>query len=368
MDWIKRNLFFVIGSVVALVLMGLAGWFVYSKWDLNNQILANLNNDYEELRRLNSQNPHPGNDKIDNIRAARDQEKALRDFLKKAYAHCQRISPIPDLPKISDQDFSTAMSRTIDQMQKEATNNNVTVAPGYNFSFDAQKNKVSFAAGSLAPLSLQLGELKVICEVLFQAKINSLDAIRRERVSADDNTGPQTAYLSDKTVTNEMAVLTPYELTFKCFSSELASALSGFANSPYGLVVKTINVKAAPPTSMETPMGAPFISQPGPTYIPQPTMRAGEGGDAGAAFRSRYGIGGPGGMGGRYGGGGGANLGGIQYRPLEPGQPVYAAPAPAQFTPSPAAGRGGLTTVLDEKQLEVVITLVVVKLVPAKGA
>ena len=40
MSWIKRNLFFVIGSVVALALMGLAGWFLYTKWNLNNQIFG----------------------------------------------------------------------------------------------------------------------------------------------------------------------------------------------------------------------------------------------------------------------------------------------------------------------------------------
>ena len=40
MDWIKRNLYFVIGSLAALVLMGLAGYYLYSKWQLNNEVLG----------------------------------------------------------------------------------------------------------------------------------------------------------------------------------------------------------------------------------------------------------------------------------------------------------------------------------------
>ena len=57
MSWIKRNLGFVIGSFVALVLMGLAGWYLYSKWNLNNSIVGQLDEQYAELDRLNKLNP-----------------------------------------------------------------------------------------------------------------------------------------------------------------------------------------------------------------------------------------------------------------------------------------------------------------------
>ena len=266
MAWIKRNLFFAIAGAVSLVLMGLAGYYAYSKWALNNTNFESLNNDYEELKRLNNAPIHPGNDKINNIQIAQDQQRELREFIKKTRAYSQNISPIPDIPRISDPDFSTALTRTIDRMQKDATNNSVTIPPDYAFSFQAEKNKVGFNNAGLAPLSVQLGEVKTICSVLFQAKINSLDNLRRERVSADDTGGPQTDYHGEKSVTNELAILTPYEVTFKCFSSELAAVLSGFASSPNGIIVKTINVKSAPtgavemvPGSISTaPVGADF--------------------------------------------------------------------------------------------------------------
>jgi len=75
MSWIKRNLFFVIGSLVALILMGLAGWFLYTKWGLNNEVLASLNTDYAELKTLNSANPHPGAGSVDNIKLAQEQQR-----------------------------------------------------------------------------------------------------------------------------------------------------------------------------------------------------------------------------------------------------------------------------------------------------
>lgn len=372
MAWIKRNLFFAIGGVVALVLMGLAGYYAYSKWALNNQINDSLNADYEELHRLNTAAIHPGNEQINNIQIAQDQQKQLKDFIKKTRAYCQTIAPIPDMPRISDPDFSTALTRTIDRMQKDATNNSVTLPPDYAFSFQAEKNKVGFNAAGLAPLSVQLGEVKTICNVLFQAKVNSLDNLRRERVSADDNGGPQTDYINDKSVTNEQAILTPYELTFKCFSSELAGVLSGFASSPNGLIVKTINVKSAPSSTIETPG---VVAGAAPNAAAEQAMAAyraqAEAAAAQRAMASRYGLAGPGGAdryggAGRYGTGGGPG-GGIPLRPLGTPQTTYAPPATGYVPqPTPTAKPGALPIVLDEKQLEVTINLVLVKMLPAK--
>src|SRR5438132_8736710 len=212
MSWIKRNLYFVIGSVIALALMGLAGWYLYSNWQLNNEILEKLNADYEQLRKYNAQNPHPGVGSINNIQAAKGQQDQLRQYIQRTHKHFQRISPIPDMPKPDPHDFSSALSRTIDQLSRDATNASVGLPPrnpsgqSYSFSFEAQRSRLSFSPGSLEPLSVQLGEVKAICDVLFQAKVNSLDYVHRERVCPEDATN-QSDYVMDKSTTNELAVL-----------------------------------------------------------------------------------------------------------------------------------------------------------------
>ena len=358
MGWIKRNLYFFIGSVVAFLLMLAAGWFLYSKWDLNNQVFNQLNDTSEQLKRLAQQNPHPGNAKIDNIKAAKDQGQELRDYIQKTRAYFQRIPPIPDEPKISDMSFSTALSRTLNQLQRDATNSSVTLPAEYAFSFDAQRRALSFAAGSLQPLSVQLGEIKAIADVLFQAKVNSLERIRRERVSSDDANGSQSDYLIEKSATNELAVITPYELTFNCFSTELAAVLSGFASSPNGIIVKNFNVEPAPapsPESTTSVVAAPQVQVAVPQYRPPSQM------DMDRAMRERYGLTGPRpDAGDRYGGGGGS-LGGIPLRSYTPAyQPQPVAPVATQ--PGAPVGRGGLNTVLDERLLKITMNLMVVKL------
>jgi hypothetical protein len=122
-------------------------------------------------------------------------------------------------------------SNTIDHLQREATNNSVILPPKYKFSFEAHLGRVQFAPGSLEPLAVQLGEVKAIASILNLARINALDGIRRARVSSDDNAGPPADYLDLKSTTNELAVITPYEVTFRSFTPELASVLAGLAAS-----------------------------------------------------------------------------------------------------------------------------------------
>jgi hypothetical protein len=381
MDWVKRNLYFLVGGVIALVLMGLAGFYFYSKLQLNNEIMVKLDEQFQELQQLSSEKPHPGSGQVNNIEAAKENEQQVRDTLKKVRAHFEPIPPIPDPrnennqpEKVTSQEFSASLRRTIDQLQKQATNSSVALPPNYSFSFEAQKPRVTFAAGSLEPLATQLGEVKAICDVLFDAKINSLDNLRRERVSADDSTGPQTDYLEQKSITNELAILSTYEISFRCFSPELASVLAGFASSPHGIMVKTINVETAAPggTDLANPE-MPGYAVPGAPAYAAPTAQSAE-----AAFARRYGVGGgaaqanpEASMAARYGGAQ-ASRGGIALRPLGvPGQPAAPAynPPPAYGAAQPGAApqRGGLPTVLDERQLKITMTIQIIKLLPGQG-
>ena len=247
MDWIKRNLGFVIGSAIAIALLGGAGWYFYSAWKSNNEYIDKLNEQYAKLGELIGQNPHPGRPpQSDNVKLAKEQQQQLHEYIQQARKAFQRIPNIPEGTKVAGQDFISALRHTIDQLQKAASSSSITVQSDYGFSFAAQRNQMNFKPGSVDPLAAQLGEVKAICDALFQARINQLDYIRRERVAPEDTAGAVSDYLNQKSVTNDLAVLTPYEIKFRCFTPELATALSGFSSSPYALVVKTINVELAP--------------------------------------------------------------------------------------------------------------------------
>ncbi len=322
MSWIKRNLYFLVGGIIAVVLLGLAGFYFYSKWSLNAESEEKLRVAYADWERITALNPNPGNAKVDNIKLAREQERQIRVFISsKIQKYFVAIPPIPN-PKngeVTKQDFNSSLRRTIDQLQKDAAAGGVVLPPHYDFSFQAEKNLPNFAAGSLPPLSAQLGDIKVICGILFQAKVNSLDAICRERVSADDQNGPQADYLElgHVAVTNDLAILVPYEVTFHCFSAELAGALAGFGSTEYCIIVKSVNVDPAGGMASAGDVTLPGAYPP-PGY-------------------NRY-----------------LRMGGAP--------PPAALPQPAALPPA----RGGLQTVLDEKPLKITLVLNVVRLLPRK--
>jgi hypothetical protein len=341
MAWIKRNLFFVIGGMLALGLLGAAGFYNYQGWSHNLAKTDQLKGIYDDLRKWTGQKPSPGNDKVDNIKAAKEQELQLREWIRQAGDYFQPIAPIPNTGNnaVSSEAFAAALRRTIDQLQHEAEAASVTLPPKYNFSFEAQRSLVKFDTAHLGALAAQFGEVKTISEILFAARVNSLDGIQRVRVSDDDANGPQADYFDDHSVTNNLAVLTPYQITFRSFSPEVGEVLAGFASSPHGFIVKSINVQpagAAAATAPETaatetavPMLAvteptePMLAQPMP-YLPP----------------------------------------GLRARPAIPPAAPPAAPPP--ILPTRVPGRGGLQTVLNEQLLRVTLVVEVVKLLPKK--
>jgi hypothetical protein len=149
--------------------------------------------------------------------------------------------------------------------------------------------------------------------------------------------------------TNELSIITPYEVTFRCFTPELANVLAGFARSPYGLLVKAINSEPAPASATDVAV-APVYYQPvavaPPAYV---RPRGEEGGRPGGAFAARYG--GAGGAGG--------------YRsPYAAAAPV-AAPVAQPLAVSPGS-KGGLQVFLKEKELRITMLIHVVKLLPSQ--
>lgn len=274
MAWIKRNLYFFIGGLVSVAALVAGGFYLYSQISTAKESKAKIDEQQAELQRLIAQNPHPGYGTIDNIGAAKAEAKAIQAYIAKARTMFQPIAPIPEVGpggKISNAEFNTGLRNTINELQHSAEQQSVIVAKDYYFTFESQRKSVVFDPLSLPRVAEQLGEVKAICDILFAARVNSLDYVRREAVSADDKN--QSDYVTAKSVTvaGGLAEVSPYEVKFRCFSPELALVMANLASSPYGLVVKTINVE---PTSAGGEEGAAQIDPVTGTATPNTAVPA----------------------------------------------------------------------------------------------
>jgi len=328
MSWIKRNLSFVIGGLVAVGLLGSGGYYIYQSWSQNGAARDSLNETYNDLDQLTRKTPSPGNDQINNIDIAVAQRKQLTDWMTSVTGLFQPIPPIPQGMTVADSaTFRTALAVTIKQMQEAAAAANVSLPPNYGFSFEAYRNQLNLPVASLPDLSVQLGEVKAITDILLNARVNALDGIQRLRISDTDTAGPGTDYLDDQATTNNLGVLTPYAVSFRSFTPEIAQVLAGFAACSNAIIVKSISVQPAGGTDangMAT----------GPDGNPVNPMNP---------------MGNPPGM----------------MPGMAPGMPPgYGMERPP--VAAPPSTHGGLPTVLKEQMLSVKLQLAVVKLLPQK--
>jgi hypothetical protein len=112
----------------------------------------------------------------------------------------------------------------------------------------------------------ELQEIDAILTILYRAKVNYLAGLQRVPVSVDDSgTGD---LLTAATVTNQWGVVTPYKITFRGFSAELAAVMDGFARSSNCFIIQALAV--APDTSVQPSMTQPGPEQPVYTYAPRP--------------------------------------------------------------------------------------------------
>jgi hypothetical protein len=330
MPWLKRNLLLVAGGVVALGLLGFAGYFLYAKIQLEQEVTEKLRTQTTELEDLTKQKPHPGNEKVNNIKSAEDQEKELQRFL----AEARRAFVLPDYPKALDSgQFKLLLDNTVDELQRAAEKVKVKLPAQYLFTFAAQKPLMAFEAETIEPLSMMLTDIKTICHVIFDAKVLTLDGIRRVAVATQDTPSPSGGpadYWNKKPTTNDLAITTPYEFTFHCFTPELSAVLEGLYGCPQCFIVKNVVVDTAPSSLLE--------KQPEQPVMPMmPTAGGGMNTYQYWLMMGRYG------MRGRYM---------PQMPPLE---------QPGVTTPGPGPG-GGIRTVLDEKPFRVIMWVDVVRL------
>jgi len=314
MAWLKRHLLLAIGGVIALALLGTGTWYLLGNITRNDDAAKELDDQKHKLEELFKRDPFPHRTNID---AAKREVAKMQSVIAQAR---QSFTPVP-YTNVTGLAFKTLLDNTLDELQKKAEKSSVTLQKNYEFSFAAQKKGLKFPPAIFPKINIQLAEVRTICNILFDSKINELVGVKRVRISLDDPPGSPDYLENNRTdETNQLtgAVLSPYQVELRCFSSELAAAMEGLSKSAHGLLVKALLVEPAP-----TQPGMPNPGQPAPVpkNVPVPPVQP------------------------------------------RPGPGVPQKPGANRFRPPGAAvaAKEGLETVLNEKLLKVILLIEVVK-------
>ncbi len=243
MVWVKRNLGLVIGGVVALALLVVAVFYFFTQRGQDQAVTAELETATERYKSLLNRPVHPGDDqgRVNNIELAKDEVKKVQDFLGEVRSKFGS-SNVPT--NISNREFRALLDNTISDLQRTADSLGITLPQkDYWFTFAPQKTAVEFK--SVDMLTHQLLDVKELCEILYQAKVQDVKGIRRVPASTEDNNAQD--FMTDKKpTTNDVAIVTPYELKFQGFSAELARVLDKLVQAKRCFVVRSVAVDRAP--------------------------------------------------------------------------------------------------------------------------
>lgn len=236
MEWVKKNPVIVAGASVAVVLIALAGWFLFSKVSASSETEAVLLGLLDNRRTMWESRPFPGEENIAAIRKDLERVAKFQSNLQTV------IPPMPAPANLDDRGLKVYLEQTIADLFLAATNSKTAIIqPNYSFGFSALRKKLTYKTNTYDVIALQLADIRMLLGILFDSKINALEGVRRSSLTLDDESGgPDYFFL--KPITNQFSVITPYELQFRCFGSELESVIQGLVEATNCIVIKNINV------------------------------------------------------------------------------------------------------------------------------
>ena len=254
---------------------------------------------------------------IEDANALYEAALANRDKIQNAQIKVD-IKNVEVLGQVADEyeDFTNYMTQSIVVLNRKATNNLVKVPNdllkrsdiNFSFTFAPLMEAAEISKDKIPELQIQLEDIKEICDVLFENRIQSLELLQRNRVTDEDRrAGASPNYLDTRlTYTNSISVIRPYTEKFRCLSDGVAMALSGLAKKKTFYVVRTMEVTPAGATSASAAGGSGGVDPESGGGSSGVNPEGGGGGPSSGGFGSGSGGagsgGGPPGMGASSGG------------------------------------------------------------------
>jgi|SRR6185503_2255795 hypothetical protein len=262
MVWIKRNLALVVSGLVGLVLIGFGTYLVLGGLARNKELSEEVERTRNRASVHYDANPFPSQT---NIAMAKQEMETLRAGISRAQKH---FSPVP-LEKMDIKRFMAWRDETLNELRLAAKHAGTDLpSDRYPFSFATQRDRTQFGPNTLPHVAEQMAEVKALCMMLFDARVNRIGNIRRAKVSDDDK---NSSFGSDYTTAGVLDVMNdpaghmvshPYEFTFYSFTTELAEVLNRLQRSTNGFLLKAIQVEpedktdaiaSAPPVNLQNP-------------------------------------------------------------------------------------------------------------------
>ena len=246
-EWVKNNQALAIGSLVSLIAIIVATWFLFHGMSVNTAATEELEGAKSQLSSLQSSDPYPNQANIDFLKKEEERvDKLKADFEK-------RFAAVPVPPETyTASGFKYELEAVVADLTKKAKDLSIQMPTNrvdFSFSFTAQRSNLRMDTNSLKIQAEQLAHVKYLCNTVMDSGISEFIRVRRAVGTTNDLLHVRN-YLADylpacQIITNTYSYIYPYEVVFKTSPEELAKLVNAFEQSPYGAIIKCIQVERA---------------------------------------------------------------------------------------------------------------------------
>jgi len=270
--WFAENKTPALFAGIFLLLSGICGWFSYQSWDDYTTALQAHASATEQMNRYAKQVPPVTEANLKKLGKTLDSDQAALNELLGALRRF-RIPVFAGVEKAKSQDapqlLQDALREEVTKLKVEANTTGVTLPQGFYLALEEYENRLPSPDDTI-PLAKQLTVFDWISGMLISHRGLSI----QEFSKANNSAAIQPAKTERKPLTpNGTSKLeSPYNLTatlkisFRCDQGSLRGVLNSFSQSPYFLVIDSIQLQNSvtdPPRRDSTPQPAAPPSQEG---------------------------------------------------------------------------------------------------------
>ena len=250
--WFTDNKGPSVFAALFIILVGVGGWFAYGSWDDYSAATQTYSDAAAKLAKLAKQTPPPNEANLSKLgKTIDDEQSALNQLLGTLRQYA--ISPFASLEKAKSQDapqlLQDALRAQVTKLKGVATTNGATLPSGFYLALDEYENRLP-APDDAISLAKQLTVFNWISEHLISHP--GLIIAEFSKVVSAPAQNPKTDRKALAPATVPKSEL-PYEspatlkLSFRCDQGSLREILNSFSQSPYFLVIDSLQLQNTVP-------------------------------------------------------------------------------------------------------------------------
>lgn len=250
--WFTDNKGPSVFAALFIILVGVGGWFAYGSWDDYSAATQTYSNAADKLAKLAKQTPPPNEANLSKLgKTIDDEQSALNQLLGTLRQYA--ISPFASLEKAKSQDapqlLQDSLRAQVTKLKGVATANGATLPSGFYLALDEYENRLP-ASDDAISLAKQLTVFNWISEHLISHP--GLIIAEFSKVVSAPAQNPKTDRKALAPATVPKSEL-PYEspatlkLSFRCDQGSLREILNSFSQSPYFLVIDSLQLQNTVP-------------------------------------------------------------------------------------------------------------------------